>query len=251
MPDASGLKWSMVAQMLTRPYPVSIPMVLLVLLVPLYIFIPELTPGRILHAPELALDRVIPVRPAWALVYGSLYLFLILLPVLIVRQEEQIRRTVLAYLLVWITSYVCFLVYPTTAPRPVEVAGEGFASWALRSLYSADPPYNCFPSLHVAHSFVSALTCYRVHRGVGIASLVCASLVGVSTLYTRQHYILDVVAGVLLSTLAYALFLRNQFSVDFKQLDRRVAPVLALITFGISGLGVAFFWVVYQWNRTV
>jgi hypothetical protein len=45
----------------------------------------------------------------------------------------------------------------------------------LRFLYSSDPPYNCFPSLHAAHSFVSALTCYRVHRGVGIAAVLGAS----------------------------------------------------------------------------
>src|SRR2546422_643919 len=81
------------------------------------------------------------------------------------------------------------LVYPTMPPRPARVIGEGFAVWGLRFLYSADPPYNCFPSLHVAHSFVSALTCYRVHRGVGIAAALCASLIGVSTLYTKQHYI--------------------------------------------------------------
>src|SRR5436305_8497862 len=166
-------------------------MVVLVLLVPCYIFIAEMMPERTLHSPELALDRAVPLQPIWALVYGSLYLFLILLPVFVVRQEEQIRRTVLAYLMVWITAYVFFFVYPTLAPRPAKVMGQGFVVWSLRFLYSADPPYNCFPSLHVAHSFLSALTCYRVHRGVGIGGAICASLVGLSTLYTKQHYVLD------------------------------------------------------------
>lgn len=128
---------------LTRPYRVTLSMVVLVLLVPFYVFIPELMPGRTLHVPELAWDRMVPLQPAWALVYGALYLFLILLPVLVVRQEKQIRRTVLAYLMVWIAAYVCFLAYPTQAPRPPEVPGEGFAVWGLRFLYSADPPYNC------------------------------------------------------------------------------------------------------------
>src|SRR5207253_906556 len=120
----------------------------LVLLVPCYIFIAEVMPDRTLHVPELAWDRVVPLQPTWGLVYGVLYLFLILLPVFVVRQEEQIRRTVLAYLMVWIVAYVCFLVYPTAAPRPAKVIGEGFAVWGLRFLYSADPPYNCFPSIH-------------------------------------------------------------------------------------------------------
>jgi uncharacterized membrane protein len=105
---------------LARPYPVTASMVLLVSLVPFYIWIAELLPGRELHTPEVALDRLLPLRPAWALIYGSLYLFLILLPVLVVRREEHIRRTVRAYLLVWTVAYVCFLIYPTAAPRPAR-----------------------------------------------------------------------------------------------------------------------------------
>ena len=109
-PETAPFRWSMVAESLTRPYPVSIPMIVLVGLVPFYIFIPGLMPGRPLHVPELALDRVVSLQPAWAFVYGSLYLFLIILPVFVVRLEEHIRRTVSAYLVVWVAAYICFLV---------------------------------------------------------------------------------------------------------------------------------------------
>jgi membrane-associated phospholipid phosphatase len=236
----------MVVQSLTRPYPVSVPMVVLVSLVPFYIFIARLMPGRTLHAPALALDRVVPLVPAWALVYGSVYLFLIVLPVFVIRQEEHIRRTVFAYLTVWIVAYVCFLAYPTVAPRPANVLGEGFTVWGLRFLYAADPPYNCFPSLHVAHAFVSALTCYRLHREVGIAAMLCAALVAVSTLFTKQHYIADVIAGIFLALLAYGVFLRNCPVELTPELDRRLAPLLALVVAGIVGLGFACYWVAYK-----
>jgi membrane-associated phospholipid phosphatase len=235
----------MVVESLKRPYPVTFPMVLLVCLVPLYIFIAQFMPGRTLHVPELHLDRTVPLRPAWALVYGPLYLYLIALPVFVVRQDWQIRRTVWAYLMVWISAYVCFLVYPTIAPRPAKVIGDGFAMWGLRFLYSADPPYNCFPSIHVAHSFVSAMSCHRVHRRVGIAAGICASLVAVSTLYTKQHYVLDVVAGIALACGASAVFLRKRPGEDIPELDRRVAPVFALGVIGIVGLVFACFWVAY------
>ena len=245
-PDEFRFRWSMVIESLTRPYPVTISMAVLVSLVPFYIFIAQVARGRTLHVPELALDRAVPLQPIWALVYGSLYLFLILLPVLVVRQEQHIRRTVQAYLMVWITAYLCFLAYPTRAPRPAEVIGEGFVVWGLRFLYGADPPYNCFPSLHVAHSFVSALTCYRVHRGVGVAAALCALLVGVSTLYTKQHYVLDVIAGTLLAWVAHVVFLRNYPREEIPELDRRLAPVLGLCIIGIIGLGVACFWIAYR-----
>lgn len=244
----SPFRWSMVVQSLTRPYPVSLPMIVLVSLVPFYIFIAGMMPGRNVHVPALSLDSIVPLQPTWALIYGALYLFLIVLPVFVVRHEEHLRRTVLAYLMVWITAYVCFLLYPTAAPRPARVIGDGFAVWGLQFLYSADPPFNCFPSLHVAHSFVSALTCHRVHRRVGVIAILCASLVGLSTLFTKQHYILDVVAGALLACVAYALFLRRVPREEIPELDRRLAPVFALGTVGIVGLGIACYWVAYQLN---
>jgi membrane-associated phospholipid phosphatase len=224
----------LVAESLRRPYRVTLPMVVLVSLVPVYLFIPQLTGGRTAHVPALSLDARIPQQPAWVLVYGALYLFLILLPVFVVRQEELIRRTVFAYLAVWIAAYVCFFLYPTVAPRSGDaVVGDGFAAWGLRFLYASDPPYNCFPSLHVAHSFVSALSTYRVHRGLGIVASIFALMVGVSTLFTRQHYILDVIAGIFLAFAAYAVFLRKTRREDVPELDHRAAPALAFVVAGI------------------
>jgi membrane-associated phospholipid phosphatase len=197
--------WRTIGQALTRRYRVTIPMVLLVSMVPFYLVIAVRARGSAVHAPAMGLDGLIPLAPAWAPVYGALYAFLIVLPVLVVQQEELIRRTVWAYLTVWTVAFICFLLYPTVAPRPSTVTGDGFAAWGLRFLYGADPPYNCFPSLHVAHSFVSALACHRVSRGLGLTAIACASLVAVSTLFTKQHYVADVMAGIFPAIAAYAL----------------------------------------------
>ena len=221
-------------------------MLALMALVPMYVFIAGYNRDRPQSFPELPFDRALPLQPAWAIVYGALYLFLILLPVLVIRQESHVRRTFLAYLVVWLTAYVVFLAYPTTAPRPDMVNGDGFTTWSLRVLYSMDPPRNCFPSIHVAHSFVSALACYRLHRGLGVVAAVCAALVGVSTLLTKQHYVIDVVAGAVLAYLAYSLFLRQVSRESIPEHDRRVAPVVAAGTLGAANLGILGFWLFYR-----
>lgn len=244
-PEPIPIGWRAIAQTLNRPYRVTIPMVALVMLVPFYLYIAGFVRDRPVHVPAIALDNAFPLQPTWALIYGSLYAFLIVLPVLVIRQDDHIRRTVFAYLSVWIFAYICFLVYPTVAPRPANVVGEGFAAWGLRFLYDSDPPYNCFPSIHVAHSFVSALTIYRVNRRVGIACALGAGLVALSTLYTKQHYVADVVAGALLAFAAYVVFLRNYPRERVPELDRRLAPILALCVSAIVGLGVATSWVAY------
>lgn len=218
----------------------------LVSLAPLYFVIGELTRGRSTYAPGIALDRALSLQPAWMLVYGSLYPFIVLLPLLVVRQRELFRRAMLAYLAVMIVSYVGFLLYPTAAPRPAHVVGDGFWAWSLRLAYSLDTPYNCFPSLHVAYSFVSALTCYRVHRGVGAAAGFWAALIGVSTLYTKQHYVADVIAGALAAYVAYVLFLRTYPREAVAESDRRRAALRAVTVIGIFGIIVAGVWVAYQ-----
>lgn len=49
--------------------------------------------------PALALDRVLPVQPIWTLTYGSLY-FAVFLPMVVLRHEEHIRRTLWALVMI-------------------------------------------------------------------------------------------------------------------------------------------------------
>jgi membrane-associated phospholipid phosphatase len=219
---------------------------MLVSLAPLYFVIGDLTRGRIAYAPELALDRAVALRPAWMLVYGSLYVFVVVLPLVVVRERELGHRAMRAYLMVMTVSYLGFLVFPTVGPRPGEVPADGFSAWSLRAIYSIDPPHGCFPSLHVAYSFVSALTCYRVHRRVGLAAALWAALIGVSTLYTKQHYVVDVIAGALLGCVAYILFLRTHPRDSITESGRRSAPFRASCVAGIYTVMVAGFWIAYR-----
>ncbi|HET7696050.1 MAG TPA: phosphatase PAP2 family protein [Vicinamibacterales bacterium] len=215
---------------------------------PMYFVVSILTRERATHQPALALDGVIPLHPAWMLVYGSLYVFVIVLPLLVVRDRALIRRALQGYLLVMALSYAIFLVYPTSAPRPDAIGDAGFAAWTLRILYSLDPPYNCFPSLHVAYAFVSALACLRVHRGVGAAAVAWAALIGVSTLFTKQHYAADVVAGTAAASLAYVLFLRARPDEPVPEHDRRRAPARALGAVGVFAIMIAGFAVAYHFE---
>ena len=247
-PAASRSAWRLAGEMLRRPFPlrarVVVPAVALMVLVPCYLVIPAMTRGRALHLPELDLDRMVPVQPAWAVIYLSYFLFPFV-TVLVVRQEELIRRTFLAWLAVWITGYACFLVYPTILPRPAGELGPGFFAWFLRGIYDADAPRNCFPSLHVATPFVSALTIWRVHRGTGVAVGAWAGLIALSTLFTKQHYVADVVSGILLAGVAGAIFLRHCPHEPLAENDRRAIPLLVLGVIGAYALVVSGLWVAY------
>jgi membrane-associated phospholipid phosphatase len=237
--------WRRAMELFARPQPVTFSMVALFALVPCYIVIGQyLIPGRTVHVPEVYLDRLIPLAPVWAPVYGSLFL-LVILPVFVVHQPDLVRRTVNAYLAIWLLACVIFIVYPTATPRPPQLAGEGFFAWMLRAIYSADVKYNCFPSLHVAQSYLSALACYRVNRGVGLGAGAWATLVALSTLFTKQHYVLDVISGALLAYAAHAVFLRGFPPEAVPALDRRLAPLLAGTAAGVYAVIMAGFGLAY------
>ena len=221
----------------------------LISLLPVYFIIAEFTQAGPTHTPFLALDRAIPLQPAWTLVYASLGVFVVLLPVMVVRERELLRRTMQAYLTVMVISYLGFVVYPTIGPRPSVVAGTGFGPWGLRLLYSLDAPYGCWPSLHVAYAVVAALACSRVHRGVGIAAGVWAALIAVSTLFTKQHYVVDVIAGVMEAAVAGLVFLRPYPREAVPEPDRRRAALRSLAVAAIFGVMVAGLWGAYLIQR--
>jgi membrane-associated phospholipid phosphatase len=215
-------------------------------LLPMYFVIGELTRSWPAHAPATMLDRVMPLEPGWTLVYGSLYVCGFILPLFVVRGRDLFRRALKAYIFVMMVSYAGFLVYPTVAPRPEELAVTGFSTWLLQLLYSLDPPHGCFPSLHVAYSFVGAAACFRMHRRVGFAAAMWAALIALSTVYTRQHYAIDAVAGGLLAWAAYLLFLRGHPRRHVDEHDRRRAPRAAWLAAAVYAVMVAGFWAAYQ-----
>ena len=222
-----------------RRQPVTPAMVALFAIIPAYLFIGGMfRASDSVHVPQVALDRMLPLWPGWSLVYGSLFLAA-LLPVFVIHQRELVDRTIRSFLFVWLAAYAVFLFYPTVASHTGRHEGEGFSAAALRLIYDSDTRWNCFPSLHVAQCFLAAFACHRVHRGVGRVASAWASLVALSTLFTKQHYVLDVVGGVALASAGAWIGLRGFPREAVPREERELAPLLALAAFGAYGLLLA------------
>jgi membrane-associated phospholipid phosphatase len=228
VPAISGLAFfgTLAGRRVTRaPYHSTAPALALAVVIPAYHVISGFNRGRAANMPALAIDRAIPLEPAWMLVYGSVFLFAFL-PAFVVRGAELTRRVLWSYILVEFLAFAGYLAYPTSLARPA-ITTDGLFPWTLGLIYDIDPPRNCFPSLHVSWAFVAALSCYRVHRGVGLAAMGWAGLIGISTLYTEQHYLVDVIAGVMMALLAYVLFLRGHDRAAIAKSDVQCAPLRA------------------------
>lgn len=163
---------------------------------------------------SLEFDKRVPFRPEWVLVYIICFAFWIVNYILITREgkEEWFKFAVGDYLSRLICGIFFFLT-PTTNVRP-EVVGDGIIETLMRFIYSMDAPTNLFPSIHCLVSwmcFIGIRRSKKVPFWYKVFSCVFAILVFISTQYTKQHYILDVFAGVLIAEWCYSLGHRKEW----------------------------------------
>ena len=109
-----------------------------------------------------------------------------------------------------VVGAICHLTIGAEYPRPVlrppyADLSATFMAW----VQSVDAPGNVFPSLHVAHTTMLSILLIRDRPVLGRVALVMATLLALSTLTTKQHFIADVVAGYVLAFIGVAFALRG------------------------------------------
>ena len=154
---------------------------------------------------ETRLDAYIPFVPEFVLAYYLYYPWL-LLPLLVLKEREPYFRALLAFLIMQIVAGVTFVAFPSYMVRP-EVIPPGMAGDLVRAIYRTDMGWNVFPSLHVAHSVLVALLFFKHARSAFavISVAVGSALISASTVLIKQHWIVDVPAGIALAWFCFRL----------------------------------------------
>lgn len=160
------------------------------------------------YSMALPLDGKIPLIPWTAGIYLGCYVFWVVNYILAVRQNEaEAFRFIRAELLAKTVCLICFLAVPTTMERP-EIQGTTFWHWLMWVVYAKDVPDNLFPSIHCLVSwfcFIGVRKNRAVPRWYRAVSFVLFLAICVSTLTTRQHVLVDVLAGTILAELSYQI----------------------------------------------
>ena len=161
----------------------------------LYYPLNAFTASRETWKPITTLDEAAPFLPGFVFAYISIY-YISVVPAFLFKSRWVLRRAIMAYTTMSIVAFIIFLAFPVEMVlRPDIGEGGGFASWLLAMIYTVDHPYNCCPSLHVGLALMGAFTISCVDRRFGQVAWVIAFLVCASTLFIKQHYIIDVVVG--------------------------------------------------------
>lgn len=166
------------------------------------------------------LDDKIPFLPQFAVLYCLWYPFLIVPGLyLLLREPDAFRRYMWFFM---VGTGLCLLIC-TVFPNGQDLrpqlgeGGGGFCVSLVRGLYAADTNTNVLPSMHVVGSvavFYGALHSKGLRRPLPFAAItVMTVLISLSTVFIKQHSVLDIAAGLLLSVpiwlLLNAMFRRN------------------------------------------
>lgn len=134
---------------------------------------------------------------------------------LIRRRWREFRTTAMGILTCFYVGYFCYLAFPAAVPAVVQVYDfrkslEGYPR--LLSNLSArafellpENARDAFPSLHAAVSLLALVYAWRFLRPWFWTLLPFVLGLWVSTIYLRQHYVVDLIAGWILAPLALRL----------------------------------------------
>ncbi|MGA2505363.1 MAG: phosphatase PAP2 family protein [Anaerolineales bacterium] len=146
-----------------------------------------------------ALDSAIPVVPIFVIPYNSLqpYIYATLVLFLLFR-TKYFQSACLAMITVWFISYGFYYFLQSEVVRPVLTATDTFSKMVM-NVYAGDNAYNDFPSLHTSLSTILAIHWVKVNKPLGIVLSIWTALIVASTLLIKQHYIADLIFGLVLA----------------------------------------------------
>ena len=153
-----------------------------------------------------SLDDLIPYLSWFVIFYVAwmplLYIAFIYLGI---TNRSLYWRTIIAYNAAVTVSNLIFILFPTSMPRP-EISGNDIFNMLVLFIYNHDQPVNCFPSIHCLTTYLLFISMIR-HQLFSVGMRVLFSVffwsIIASTVFIKQHALVDVIGGILLAEMAY------------------------------------------------
>jgi membrane-associated phospholipid phosphatase len=166
----------------------------------------------VLRVPETSLDRAIAFEPDWIWIYVSIAVLVPLAPAL-ARDRTALRRYAAGLACLCLPCFALFFLLPVEGPRPSLVPEHALYGWIV----SVDRSTNSLPSLHAGLALYSLLYIGRVlqqERGpargaLRLAGWLWGAAILYSTLATKQHWVVDLPAGMAIAFCAHRLAWRR------------------------------------------
>lgn len=169
----------------------------------------ERMPAGSYWATQLPIDSCIPFCEWFIIPYCLWYPLLVAVGLyLLCRDRAAFRRYMLFLGLTFSVSGLIWLLVPNGQDlRPLTFPRENFLTALTAAIYRVDTNTNVFPSVHVVGAVGAALAVWDCRGSEGkpllrIGAATLAAAICLSTVFVKQHSVLDAVGGLLLGGIA-------------------------------------------------
>lgn len=156
--------------------------------------------SRPLHTMEIWLDRMIPFNEYFIIPYiiwgPCIFLSFIFF---FFKNRDAYYRMIVSSVIGHMFCYAFYMLYQTHVPRPF-ITDDTFFLKLVHYIYSNDEPVNAFPSIHVLTTYLMMRAYHweKLSKWVGwIPQFIGLSII-LSTVFVKQHYVIDIAGGILL-----------------------------------------------------
>lgn len=188
---------------------------------------------RVIHYTEMhtRLDDMIPFVEIFVIPYIFWFIFIAFCtfyPILKYEKEDYWRFVIFLG-----TGMTLFLIISTLFPtiqylRPSHFERDNIFTSLVAIFYKYDTPTNVFPSMHVYNAIGGALSIKyskRFSKGWKNFSYIAAISIILSTMFIKQHSVIDVVSGIGLALVMYHVVYRSEIIMNFLRKIHFIDPL--------------------------
>ncbi len=151
---------------------------------------------------HLPIDDAIPFCEWFIFPYVLWYLYLVIPGLILLFRDGEGFKRYMTFIGIGFGSAVLFcMLFPNGQNlRPQTMPRNNIATWLVSQIYLADTNTNVLPSVHVIGCYAMAYTAFKRlpknRRKWLIPIVFMAVLISVSTVFVKQHSVLDILVAI-------------------------------------------------------
>lgn len=178
-----------------------------------------------IHIIHTRIDEIIPFCEYFVIPYLFWFIYLVITAIYFLfycEDKKETKRMICTYCTGMTVFIVVSALYPNGHDLRPILSGKGFIIDCVKLVYQMDTSTNILPSMHVFATVASCIGFLRQkklkkYKGFVPCIWICGILIVLSTVFLKQHSIVDVGSALLLNHMCYVLF----YKTDYEKLKER------------------------------
>ena len=160
------------------------------------------------------LDDLIPFCEYFIVPYATWFVELAVIPLLLLKYDRKQYYYLCAVMFTGMTLCLgLYLIFPNGLDLRVEITRQNIFADLVRLIQAVDTPTNVCPSIHVASAMAMDLAICRSvlgqRRWVRMLANSVLLLICLSTVFLKQHSVIDIFWGVAVTAVLHLVFSRR------------------------------------------